>query len=129
HIGVKRRALFSSLIGAGLLSIAPRASAITRTVTNLNDSGPGSLRAQIAASGPGDTINFSVSLPNTITLTSGELLIDKNLTINGPGAGSLTVARSSAGGTPDFRIFNCSNGTGSGATVSISGLTISNGKA
>ena len=39
-----------------------------------------------------------------INLTSAELLINKNLTISGPGANLLTVQRSSTGGTPDFRI-------------------------
>jgi len=50
----------------------------TLTVTNILDSGPGSLRAEIAAANSGDTINFASSLDGqTVTLTSGELLINK----------------------------------------------------
>src|SRR5205823_219835 len=59
-----------------------------------------------------------------ITLTSGELLIDKNLTVQGPGVNVLTIMRSSAGGTPNFRIFKINPNM----TVAISGLTITNGR-
>src|SRR5262249_50092335 len=48
------------------------------------------LRAAIAAAAPGDTITFGVT--GTITLTSNTVLtIAKNLTISGPGVGSLAV--------------------------------------
>ena len=88
-------------------------------VCNTNDSGPGSLRQAILNASPGDTINFAPSV-TTVNLTSGEeLVIDKNLTITGPGANRLTVQRS----TYAARIFNISPGV----TVSISGITISNG--
>ena len=97
----------------------------TAAVTNTNDSGAGSLRDAIANVCAGGTINFDPALNGqTITLTSGELLIDKNLTIQGPGADQLTVMRSTAGSTPDFRIFAIIPGQ----TVGISGLTINNGK-
>jgi N-acetylneuraminic acid mutarotase len=89
-------------------------------VCNTNDSGPGSLRQAILNASSGDTINFAPSV-TTVNLTSGEeLVIDKNLTITGPGANRLTVQRS----TYAARIFNISSST---ATVSISGITISNG--
>jgi hypothetical protein len=65
----------------------------TLTVTNNDDSGPGSLRAAIAAASSGETINFAPSLDGqTITLTSGELDIARSLDIEGPGAGRLTVS-------------------------------------
>src|SRR5690349_3032166 len=52
------------------------------TVTNTNDSGPGSLRQALADANNGDTINFAVT--GTIQLTSGELVIDNSITISGP---------------------------------------------
>jgi hypothetical protein len=65
----------------------------TLTVTNTADSGPGSLRADIAAASSGDTIQFAIPATDagynpytgfTIALASGELVINKNLTIQGP---------------------------------------------
>ena len=65
----------------------------TVTVMNNHDSGPGSLRAAIAAAASGDTIQFANSLKGqTITLTTGELDITTSLNIDGPGAGLLTVS-------------------------------------
>src|SRR5437879_1749366 len=96
-------------------------SAIVNTTA---DSGPGSLRAAIASATPGETLTFAVS--GLITLTTGELLITTNLTITGPGASQLTVQRSTAAGTPDFRIFEIRSGTAK--PVTISGLTVNNGR-
>jgi uncharacterized repeat protein (TIGR01451 family) len=93
-------------------------------VTTNADTGPGSLRQAIVDVCSGGTISFDMNqVVSPITLTSDELLIDKDLTIAGPGANLLTVQRSTAGGTPLFRIFN----SASGRTINISGLTISNG--
>ena len=62
-------------------------------VTNNNDSGEGSLREAIATAESGDTIIFAGSLANqTITLTSGQLEIDKDLTIDGKDAAGLTIS-------------------------------------
>jgi CSLREA domain-containing protein len=103
------------------------AAAVTFTVTNLNDAGPGSLRGMISQAKllPGThTINFSVT--GTVTLTSGELLIEQNLTIQGPGAHLLTVRRSGVEGTPAFRIIRILAGSQQ-ITVNISGLKLQNG--
>jgi len=86
------------------------------TVTNTNDSGPGSLRQALADANNGDTIDFSVT--GTIGLTSGELLVNKSITISGPGANNLAV-----NGNAKSRVFHVA----SGKTVTISGLTIMNG--
>ena len=101
-----------------LFAVAP-ASAATITVTSVNDSGPGSLRAAVAGAAPGDTINFSLPSPSTITLTGGAITINKALTIAGPGAGRLAI---DGDGHP--RVFVVS-----GAVVAISGVTIQNGNA
>src|SRR6266852_4116490 len=91
----------------------------TLTVRNNLDSGAGSLRAEIAVAHNNDTIVFAPSLDGqTITLTSGELLIQHNLTIAGPGAGQLTVS-----GNHASRVFEVAATT---RNVTLSGLTISN---
>src|SRR6266446_202299 len=94
-------------------------------VTTNADSGAGSLRQAIQDACAGSTITFDMTpghVISPITLTSAELVISKNLTIQGPGANFLTVQRSTAIGTPIFRVFNIGS-----ATVTISGLTIANG--
>src|SRR3954447_23396199 len=68
------------------------ATGATLVVASNADSGPGTLRAAIAVAGNNDTINFALSYPATITLTTGELLVPGNLTISGPGAANLTVS-------------------------------------
>ena len=101
-------------------SPTPTATPTTR-VTNTNDSGPGSLRQALAAAHNGDTISFDSSLNGrNIGLTNDELVIDKNITINGPGPNLLGVYRSSQ---TSFRIFHVLPGT----SVTITGFTISGG--
>jgi hypothetical protein len=68
--------------------------ATTITVTNTNDSGPGSLRQALADANNGDTINFAVT--RTIFLTSGEIVARQNCTISGPGMTICPVANSLA---------------------------------
>jgi len=64
------------------------------TVINTNDS-PGSLRQALADASDGDTITFDPSLNwQTIGLTSGELVIDKSITIIGPGPNLVGVYQS-----------------------------------
>jgi predicted outer membrane repeat protein len=87
-------------------------------VTTTNDNGAGSLRQTLVAAHDNDTITFAVT--GSIVLTSGELLVDKSITIAGPGLGNLAVD-----GNVNSRVFH----VGSGKVVSISGLTIKNGRA
>jgi hypothetical protein len=110
-------------LGMLLYAVAVPVHAATITVTNGNDSGAGSLRQAINAASPGDTINFAPSV-TTVNLTSGELVINKNLTITGPGANRLTVQVND--NVISVRVFNISSST---VTVCISGITISNGNA
>src|SRR5713101_7862258 len=94
----------------------------TLTVTNPADSGDGSLRAMLALASSGDTIIFDPSLAGqTITLTSGELVIDKSLDIEGLGADQLTVS-----GNDASRVFDI---TGGGLTVTLADLAIVHGRA
>ena len=97
---------------------AIQAHAATITVTNTNDSGPGSLRQALADANDGDTINFAVT--GRIALTSGGLGIDKSLTISGPGVHQLSIDgnQGQGGGCIFYAHYN---------TVTISGLTITNG--
>jgi len=65
-------------------------------VTNINDSGPGSLRQALVDAHDGDFINFATALfRQTITLSSSELVIEKDITINGRGPDRLALSRSS----------------------------------
>jgi len=68
--------------------------AATLTVTsNADDGSPGTLRSVIAAAAPGDTIDFAVG--GTIVLTQGQILLDKDLAIAGPGATTLQIKKDS----------------------------------
>ena len=89
--------------------------ATTRTVTSLSDSGAGTLRQAIFDSSGGDTIDFAVT--GTIILNSGPLVIDKSLSIQGPGSGDLSISGNNA-----FRVIHVLAGS-----VSISGITIRDG--
>lgn len=100
------------------------------TVSNLNASGAGSLRDAIgsANSTPGaDTIDFAPGLTGVINLNPGvggtSLNINEAVTIFGPGAGVISVTANGKS-----RVFNLS-GAANGAAISISGLTISGGRA
>ena len=112
-------AIRSTAIAVVLLcAVAIRARATTITVTNTNDSGPGSLRQALADAHDGDTVE-ATGISGVIRLTTGELLVDKSVTINGAGADVLAVD-----GNATSSVFQI----GSGKTVTISDLTIRNGE-
>lgn len=97
----------------------------TFSVTNTNDSGPGSLRQAIVdanAAAGADTINFTGVMadttPDTITLTGGQLVITSDLTINGTGASLLTISGNNAS-----RVFQINPGV----NAAIGGVTIAKG--
>ncbi len=99
----------------------------TFTVTNLNDTGAGSLRQAIldanAADFSADTIVFQAGLAGSIDLTAaaGQLTITDTGTTGGPGAAGDRIGGSGAG-----RHFASDNG-GRVLDVSISGLTVTGG--
>ena len=95
------------------------------TVTSTADKGVGSLRAAIAQAEAGDTIEFASSLANqTITLTSGQLEVDKDLTIDGQNAPGLTIS-----GNNTSRIFLIQGNSFSDfLDISLRNLNITKGK-
>ena len=109
--------LFPRICIAVVCAGAISAHANIITVTNTNDTGPGSLRQALRIANDGDTINFAVT--GTIALTSGGLPVNKSLTISGPGKDQLSIDGNQAALV--FGIF-------SDKTATISGLTIRNGQ-
>ncbi len=97
----------------------------TFTVTNTNDSGAGSLRQAIADAKPGDVVKFDASLANqTITLSSGQLEVNKNLTIDGQDAPNLTIS-----GDNKYRVLEVKQDAKSNPTsFTLRHLTITNGR-
>ena len=100
-------------------------------VSNLQDENDGdfseedlSLREAIAIAESGDVVTFSSNLNNaTINLSLGELLIDKNITIQGLGAEQLTIDAGSAS-----RVINLDDGNSETAIdVTLDGLTVTGG--
>ncbi len=105
--------------GAMALLLALPAQAAVFTVTNLNDSGAGSLRQCLQAGNAGDIIEFDLSLSGTLLLTGGSLNITSDVTISGPDAAVIAVS-----GNDSNRIFTVTN-----ASPFISGLTFADGYA
>ncbi|MFZ1220495.1 MAG: choice-of-anchor Q domain-containing protein [Chthoniobacterales bacterium] len=89
-------------------------------VTSTADSGPGTLRDRVAAAGDGSVVYFATSLTGaTITLTSGEIAINSNITIDASAAVSIKVTTQDA----SFRIFHVLPGH----SATINSLTIKGG--
>ncbi len=102
----------------GAVEVAPQ------VVINTLDAGAGSLRQAIADAPVAPAVSdiwFDPLLtvaPATITLTSGQLSIDRNLAIHGPGAQRLTIS-----GNRQSRVI----GVQANRRVGISGLTLTEG--
>ncbi|NOS72456.1 MAG: hypothetical protein HOP33_21355 [Verrucomicrobia bacterium] len=89
-------------------------------VTTIADSGAGSLRTVVANIEPGFTITFANSLAGqTILLTTGQIVLDKNSTIDGSGS-SIQIS-----GNNLSRIFFVN----SGINATLNGLSLINGLA
>lgn len=130
--------LFSVLLLVLLLVLPTTTFSDTFTVTNVDDSGPGSLRQAIIDANnnpnpPGmvDEIVFNVpansviptdaAVDNTFT---GQMTITDAVEISGPGADMLTIDAQMLG-----RIFNIDDGNPADIVVSIDGLSLINGSA
>ncbi|HUJ71816.1 MAG TPA: choice-of-anchor Q domain-containing protein [Verrucomicrobiae bacterium] len=119
------RSLFlRTCLYCALLAILPTTlRAATLTVTNTASTGPGTLDDVLQNVNDGDTVMFAVPLPATIILTNGTEVIGEDyfaLSIIGPGADKLTIS-----GDGTNRLFLIIEDT----TVTISGMTLSNGVA
>jgi predicted outer membrane repeat protein len=89
-------------------------------VSNINDSGAGSLRQTIASATNNSFIKFDPSLSGqTITLTSGEILLNKNLIIDA----STLPGGIGVDGNHSSRLFNVS----SGVSVVLNRFVLTNG--
>ena len=126
---VRRIALVTvwAVVACWLLPVVPARAAGAYLVNLAGDAGNGSgntgdIRYAInqASANPGSTITFdTIGTGAAIMLTHGTLTVSASMTITGPGANLLAVDGNHA--TTVFTV-------GNGATVSISGLTIRNGK-
>lgn len=116
---------FGLLASAFLSALPAPASGTVWTVTSTADSATDTttLRGAVNAAADSDTINLQ-GLTGTIVLTLGEIGIDKNLSILGPGPSLLAVS-----GNNMSRVFHVQFGsTASGPiVVTIESLTIENG--
>src|SRR4051812_34070216 len=105
---------------AVLEALESRLTLSTLSVTNLNDSGAGSLRQAMSDAVAGDTINFQPGLTGTMNLQT-DFTVHKSLNIVGPGANLITVNRAPATNSRvmlfDNGFLNISGLTFSGATV------------
>src|SRR5262245_6692752 len=109
-----------------LEALEDRTLPATFLVTNTDDAGAGSLRhAILDLTNSADATNLIATEAGgrTIHLVTALPAINKSVDILGPGADNLTVQRSTAAGTPNFRIFTINTG----GTVLLSGLSITNG--
>ena len=129
--GFPRIAMGQADVGAFELSF-PTQGLVVSTAIDLNDgdfsAGQLSLREAIALANdnPGaDTVTFDpvvFGTPQTISLVQGELLVSSDVTILGPGAGSLTLVA-----TPNARVMRISDASAAVNNVVLEGLTLTGG--
>ena len=118
NLYVVNLALILALLG-GMFGTVSAVQASTFTVTNINDSGAGSLRQAITIAVSGDTIIFNPALAGqTITLSS-TLVVNKNMTING----NAPASKVRVSGNNTIRVFEVI----SGITLTLDSLDVRNG--
>lgn len=118
----RRRAAGIVVTGAaiGAAAVPSGASAVTFTVTNTNDAGPGSLRQAVLDGNmttPSDTIEFAPGVSGTINLAS-TIVVTRSTIIDGPGSDKLRVVN------PTSVAFFQNDTLPSGINVSFEGLTV-----
>lgn len=118
----------AALAIAAVFGSCPDARAAnTYFVNTTGDPGPPdtvSLRQAVALASNGDTVKFDASLTgSTITLQSGEIVIDKLLTIDGPGPEKLAISGNDASGILHISLAN------QYTPIFVSGLTLTHGNA
>jgi hypothetical protein len=122
-----RRAAATAVGATAVILFPAAADAATFTVTKTADDGTdGTLRKEIqdANAAPGDDVIAFSAVTGTITLNGTDIPItNDSLDIQGPGAGDLTVS-----GADASRIFDLYGFNGVGEEVSISGLTLTDGR-
>ena len=102
----------------------PHSGGALRAVANCNDAGPGSLRDAIATAAEGDTIDLTALTCSIISLSTGQIEIpQQDLAIQGPGRDRLLI--DAQGGS---RAFNASGKYVQYSEISLSGMTIANGR-
>jgi CSLREA domain-containing protein len=117
------RFLIIVVLALGVLGAQPTQTVFasaTLTVTNTNDSGPGSLRQAIVSAVAGDSIVFAASLSGKTITVASTLVIDKSLTIDG----SSLASRISISGNNSVRVFDVSKAD---ITVTLDSLRVVNG--
>jgi len=111
-----------SIFLAVLTFIVPVARSATLIVANTADTGAGSLRQTVVGANSGDTVIFTNTLSGQIILlTSGQIVLTKNVTIDGSGLAAVVQIN----GNHNSRIFSITNGV----TAQLSSLIITNGYA
>jgi Right handed beta helix region/RTX calcium-binding nonapeptide repeat (4 copies) len=127
-MGNGRRTITGAGIGMGaLLAVPAAAQAEDIRVTNLNEDGPGSLRAAVQAANAdadSDRVVFKSKLSGTIDLDGDDIdFYSADVQVVGPGARKVTVSGGNAGGGV-FSLFDYMGAF----DAAISGLTIADGE-
>ena len=116
---LKQALLGASLVAIGAL-LPSAAHAVTRVVSNCNDSGAGSLRSTVSAAASGDTIDLTRLTCSRILLTSGWITVGQdNLRLVGPGRMQFTLD-----GNNTVRVFRHTGG----GTLRIEHMSLANGR-
>jgi hypothetical protein len=126
HVVVVSRIVMAAIITANIDYGTAQSFATTYTVNSAADNGAGGgtsgdLRYCVGQASAGDTINFSLPNPTTITLTQSQVDVSFGISIVGPGPDQLFI-----NGTATHRILSYASG-GASITAVVSGVTFTNG--